>query len=118
MCGGGIGRRLAGRWASGCTREELPGTAQRPTCGVQIPAHTTKRSVTMCKFCEAGEDIEFTFYDRPVILRLDDEHSDILKVRLPFPYGGAITKPLIINYCFICGKKLGDNYEPTQSTRV
>lgn len=40
LCGGGIGRRLAGRWASGCTREELPGTVQRPTCGVQIPAHT------------------------------------------------------------------------------
>ena len=40
LCGGGIGRRLAGRWASGCTREEVPGTVQRPTCRVQIPAHT------------------------------------------------------------------------------
>ena len=66
----------------------------------------------MCKFCEVGEDIEFTIDDRPVILRFDDEYPNVLNVRLPFPYGGAITKPLVINYCFVCGRKLGDHHEP------
>lgn len=63
----------------------------------------------MCKFCELGEDIEFTIEDRPVILRFDDEYPNVLKVRLPFPCGGAITKPIVINYCFVCGRKLGDH---------
>jgi hypothetical protein len=38
------------RWASGCTREELPGTVQRPTCRVQIPARLTKKIESCAKW--------------------------------------------------------------------
>ncbi|MCY6957856.1 hypothetical protein [Clostridium brassicae] len=64
----------------------------------------------MCKFCEENFEIDTMIGERQVIIRLDEENKEWLKVRVPFANNGwdsgAITKPFNINYCPFCGKSL------------
>lgn len=61
-----------------------------------------------CKICESKETIETTFCNMLFSLRIDEEHDDILLLRLETGYGG-LTKPIGINYCMACGRKLNNS---------
>ncbi|BAE47749.1 hypothetical protein G8S49_05545 [Clostridium botulinum C] len=60
----------------------------------------------MCKFCKEGYEIDTMVGEREVIIKIDEEQKDFIKVRVPFVGGGAITKPIQINYCPFCGEIL------------
>ena len=60
----------------------------------------------LCDFCERATDINTTIGDFYLKLSLDDEYNDILKIRIDHGSIGR-TRPIKINYCFYCGKKLG-----------
>lgn len=60
----------------------------------------------MCKFCEENYEIDTMVGERQVIIKLDEEQKEFVKIRLPFAGGGGITKPMQINYCPFCGKSL------------
>jgi hypothetical protein len=62
----------------------------------------------MCKFCEDKQKIETTIGDNKLIIKLDEEYSDVLNIRIPFS-GGGMTRPIVIWYCPFCGKKLQSN---------
>ena len=62
----------------------------------------------MSRFCEDNKKIKTTIGDKELIIFLEEENKKILKIRLPHPLGGGITKPIKINYCPWCGKDLGE----------
>jgi hypothetical protein len=59
----------------------------------------------MCEFCEGDFKIETTIGEEDLKISLDEENKCLLKVRLENG-GYNITRPILINYCFYCGKKL------------
>jgi len=59
----------------------------------------------MCRFCEGNEVLETTIGDYGLTLHLDEETQCILNVRIVDGNIG-ISKPIVINNCLYCGKKL------------
>lgn len=64
----------------------------------------------MCQLCDQFETIDFNLADFPASIRLDEEDPQYLLLRIEQlnDIRGALTKPIKINYCFICGKSLKD----------
>ena len=60
----------------------------------------------MCKFCENNFKIKTTIGDKELHIYLDEDINKKLNIRLPFPLGGGITRPIFINYCPFCGEDL------------
>ena len=60
----------------------------------------------MCKFCEENKKLMTSIDDEDLSLILDEENRNILKIRIAYLSGMAVTKPIKIYYCPFCGKDL------------
>lgn len=58
-----------------------------------------------CSFCKREISINTTIGEFFLKLSLDDEYGNILKIRVEQGSVGR-TRPIKINYCFMCGKDL------------
>lgn len=69
----------------------------------------------MCKFCDENYVIETTVGNKKLTLHLKEDSKEILDIRLSSGIG--LTKPVQINFCPFCGKRLKmfegftENYE-------
>lgn len=63
----------------------------------------------MCDFCNGEDKIDTTIGDYGLIIRLDEEHNEIMKVRLEYDTACGhigLTRPIKIRYCPFCSRKL------------
>ena len=59
----------------------------------------------MCKFCVDDFEIETSIGGDDIIIKLDPEYKDTLKIIMPYGHGNS-TSPIKIKYCPFCGDKL------------
>lgn len=59
----------------------------------------------MCDFCNGNTKIDTTIAEYGLILRIDEERKDIIKIRLEQGSIG-MTRPIKISYCPFCGRSL------------
>lgn len=60
----------------------------------------------MCKYCESGKRIEERNNDN-IFFELLGKHLRVMGKLLNIPFG----RDVIINYCPMCGRKLGEENE-------
>lgn len=60
----------------------------------------------MCKFCQENYEINTMISERQVVIKLNEEQKEFVKIRFPFQGGGGITKTIQITFCPFCGRRL------------